>query len=51
MRSYVIERPDGPERGVRVRCPDHDESQEFQPGRRRVAGVRRRRDGFGYRQS
>ena len=35
MTTYEIERPDGPERGIRVRCPDHDEETEFQPERRR----------------
>jgi uncharacterized protein (DUF983 family) len=35
--TYEIERPTGPERGIRVRCPEHGEFEEFQPGRRRVA--------------
>jgi len=35
MSAYEIERPDGPERGIRVRCPDHGEETEFEPGRRR----------------
>lgn len=35
--TYEIERPRGEERGIRVRCTDHDESAEFQPGYRRVS--------------
>lgn len=37
MTTYEIKRPDGPERGIRVACPDHGEAKEFQPGYRRVA--------------
>lgn len=35
--AYEIEAPDGPERGVRVRCTDHDTQTEFDPAERRVA--------------
>jgi len=31
---FEIERPEGDERGVLVRCPEHGESVEFQPGER-----------------
>lgn len=34
MTTYEIERPDGPERGIRVRCPEHGEETEFHPGQR-----------------
>lgn len=34
--KYEIERFDGPERGIRVSCPEHGEHEEFPPGRRRV---------------
>ncbi|MFB6164235.1 MAG: hypothetical protein ABEJ31_03660 [Haloarculaceae archaeon] len=37
MATYEIETPDGPERGVRVGCREHDEWAEFQPGYRTVA--------------
>lgn len=37
MSPYEVERPDGPERGVRVTCTTHDEHEEFDPGHRRVA--------------
>lgn len=37
MSTYEIERPDGPERGVRVACPEHGEAEEFHPAERRVA--------------
>lgn len=37
MTTYEIERPDDLERGVRVSCPEHGESTEFQPGYQRVA--------------
>jgi len=30
--SYVVERLSGPERGIRVTCQTHDESEEFEPG-------------------
>lgn len=35
--SYQVEIPEGPERGIRVSCPDHGESEEYPPGRRHVA--------------
>jgi uncharacterized protein (DUF983 family) len=37
MVTYEVERPDGEERGIRIACPDHGESEEFQPGYRRVS--------------
>lgn len=37
MAQYEIERPAGPERGIRVACPEHGESREFESGRGRVA--------------
>lgn len=37
MISYEIERPSGPERGIRVVCQDHDEEMEFQPGHQKGA--------------
>lgn len=37
MTTFTVETPDGPERGVRVACDDHGESEEFPPGRRSVA--------------
>lgn len=36
MPSYTVEVPDGQERGVRVACEQHGESEEFQPGYRTV---------------
>lgn len=35
--SYEVEVLEGTERGIRVSCPDHEEAEEYQPGRRRVA--------------
>lgn len=35
--TYVVERLPGPERGIRVSCTAHDESEEFPPGRARVS--------------
>ena len=35
--SYEIERPDGPERGIRVVCVEHGEDAEFRPEQRRGA--------------
>jgi hypothetical protein len=32
MAGFQIEMPDGPERGVRVGCPEHDEWTEFPVG-------------------
>lgn len=37
MATFTVEMPDDRERGIRVRCEDHDECQEFQPGFRKVA--------------
>lgn len=37
MPTYDVEIPEGPERGIRVTCEEHGESEEFQPGRRKVA--------------
>lgn len=37
MTTYEIERPDGPERGIRVRCPEHGEEEALQLGHQRVA--------------
>lgn len=37
MTMYEIKQPDGLERGIRVRCPEHGEEEEFQPGYQRVA--------------
>lgn len=37
MSQYSLEVPDGQERGIRVTCDEHGESQEFQPGYRTVA--------------
>ena len=37
MSQYLIEAPEGPERGVRVTCREHDESVEFPPGHRKGA--------------
>lgn len=37
MVRYEVERPEGRERGIRVACPEHGESEEFQPGYARVA--------------
>lgn len=34
---YEIERPDGPERGIRVACTDHGTAEEFHPAERQVA--------------
>lgn len=35
MTGYVIELPDGEERGIRVACEEHGESEEFPPGHRK----------------
>lgn len=37
MIDYSVELPEGEEYGIRVRCDEHGESQEFQPGYRSVA--------------
>lgn len=37
MTGYTVTVPEGDERGVRVECEAHGESEEFQPGYRRVA--------------
>jgi hypothetical protein len=34
MTTYEVELPDGPERGLRIVCPDHDAATELQPGER-----------------
>lgn len=31
--NFEIERPDGPERGLQITCPEHGEREEFQPGK------------------
>lgn len=36
MVTYEVERPDGAEDGIRVRCPEHDVSEHYPAGRRRV---------------
>ncbi len=35
--NYTVTVPDGEERGRRIRCEEHGESEEFQPGYRTVA--------------
>jgi hypothetical protein len=35
MARFSVETPDGPERGIRVGCVDHDEWVVFQPGVRK----------------
>lgn len=35
--TYTVTVPDGEERGLRVQCDEHGESEAFQPGYRRVA--------------
>lgn len=37
MTAYTITVPEGEERGIRVRCDEHGEAEEFQPGYRKVA--------------
>lgn len=37
MTDYTVEVPDGTERGIRIECDEHGESEEFQPGYRTVA--------------
>jgi len=37
MTSYRIKNPEKEELGVRVTCEEHGESEEFEPGRRKVA--------------
>lgn len=32
VSQYIIEAPDGPERGIRVTCEEHGESEEFPAG-------------------
>lgn len=32
MFSYTVDVPQEDERGIRVTCEEHDESEEFQPG-------------------
>lgn len=34
MAPFEVHRPDGPERGIRVVCPEHDEETEYRPGER-----------------
>lgn len=36
MTDYIVTVPEGEERGIQVRCADHGEAEEFQPGYRRV---------------
>lgn len=37
MPGYTVETPEREERGIRVTCEAHGDSEEFPPGRRRVA--------------
>ncbi|TYL38013.1 hypothetical protein CV102_14010 [Natronococcus pandeyae] len=37
MSVYTVELPDERERGIRVECDEHGESEEFEPGYRTVA--------------
>jgi uncharacterized protein (DUF983 family) len=37
MKPFEIQRPDGPERGILVRCSEHGEQEEYRPGYQRVA--------------
>jgi uncharacterized protein (DUF983 family) len=37
MTDYTVTVPEGEELGIRVRCEDHGEVAEFQPGYRTVA--------------
>jgi uncharacterized protein (DUF983 family) len=37
MIPYEVDVPEGEERGIRVRCPTHEEVEEFQAGYRTVA--------------
>jgi uncharacterized protein (DUF983 family) len=37
MADYTVTVPEGEEHGIRVRCEDHGEVEEFQPGYRTVA--------------
>jgi hypothetical protein len=32
MPDYSVTIPEGEERGIRIRCEDHDEAEEFQRG-------------------
>lgn len=32
MSDYSVTVPDGTERGIVVRCEEHDEAKQFQPG-------------------
>lgn len=32
MTTYTIDVPEGPERGIRVTCAEHDEAEEFHAG-------------------
>lgn len=36
VTGYTVTVPEGEERGLRVECEAHGESEEFQPGYRRV---------------
>lgn len=36
MHRYSVTFSEGQERGIRVECTEHGESEEFQPGFRRV---------------
>lgn len=37
MSQYTVEIPEQQERGIRVTCDEHGESEEFHPGHRKVA--------------
>jgi len=37
MSQYTVTLPEGEERGVKIACDEHGESEEFQPGYRTVA--------------
>lgn len=37
MSTYTVETPEGQERGIRVTCKKHGETEEFHPGQRTVA--------------
>lgn len=36
MTSYRLETPDEPDEGIRIVCEEHDESETFQRGHRKV---------------
>jgi len=41
VSNYSVTIPEGEERGIRIRCDDHDEAEEFQPGYRSGPGSQR----------